>query len=159
MPYAGSAAARREDRGLAAVARVRGVAEQRSLRELQQALAGRDTCRREVEDLQQQLLTGASLEAELLGPGSDPGTLLTLRMTLGQLADSTRLARSRLAHAEAVVDAARARWEGDKGRLAAVEQLLERRSAERAVQARRAEDRQTDETAAQGWLRRTTRDH
>jgi len=159
MPYAGPKAGRREDLGLSAVARVREVAEQRSLLQMQRALTDRDDRRRELDRLQQQLTTAASLEADILGSTGSPGALLTLRMTLGQLAESSRLVRDELHHAQGAADAARSRWEQDKAQLAAVEQLLERRTAERRREARRAEDRQSDETAAQGWLRRTGGGH
>jgi flagellar export protein FliJ len=159
MPYAGPHAGHRDDLGLTAVARVREVAEQRSLVNMQRALTGRDERRRELDQLQQQLNAAASLEADILGSTGSPGALLTLRMTLGQLAESSRLVRDELNNAQEAADAARHRWEHDKSRLAAVEQLLERRTAERRREARRAEDRQTDETAAQGWQRRMTGDH
>lgn len=159
MPYAGQTVRHRDDRGLAAVARVREVAERRSLLELQRALTDQARRDRELERLRAQLNAAAAQEADILGDGGAPGTLLTLRMTLGHLAESTRLAREEVAAAVMLVDAARDRWEQDKSRLAAVEQLLERRTAERRHEAQRAEDRQTDETAAQGWLRRTAGEH
>ncbi|GAA1957711.1 hypothetical protein GCM10009798_16430 [Nocardioides panacihumi] len=146
------------DPGLHAVGRVRGVRERDSLLALQQALATQREREERLAELRAQLASAAALEADILGSGT-PGALLTLRMTLGHLAESTRLAREELAAAEVLADAARDRWEQDKSRLAAVEQLLERRTAERRHEARRAEDRQTDETAAQGWLRRTTGEH
>ena len=146
------------DPGLHAVGRVRGVRERDSLLALQQALTTQREREERLAELRRQLADAAALEVDILGSGT-PGALLTLRMTLGHLADSTRLAREELAAAEVLADAARDRWEQDKSRLAAVEQLLERRTAERRHEARRAEDRQTDETAAQGWLRRTTGEH
>jgi flagellar export protein FliJ len=152
----------RHDPGLQAVARVRGVHEQDSLVALQQALAVQRDREEALARLRDQLTAAAALEADILGGGhvvSTPGALLTLRMTLGHLAESTRSAREDVAAAGAVVDSARDRWEHDKTRLSAVEQLLERRTAERRHEARRTEDRQTDETAAQGWLRRTTGEH
>jgi flagellar export protein FliJ len=149
----------RDEAGLDAVARVRGVREQDSLVALQRALATQREREDQLSQLRQQLTTAAALEADILGGTGAPGALLTLRMTLANLAESTRMAREEVAAAEALADAARDRWEHDKSRLAAVEQLLERRTAERRREARRAEDRQTDETAAQGWLRRTTGEH
>jgi flagellar export protein FliJ len=147
------------DPGLHAVARVRGVREQDSLLALQEALATQRQREEHLAQLREQLTAAAALEADILGQAGSPGALLTLRMTLGHLAESTRLAREEVAAAEVRTDAARDRWEQDKSRLAAVEQLLERRTAERHREARRAEDRQTDETAAQGWLRSTTGEH
>lgn len=147
------------DRGLHAVARVRGVRERGSLLALQRALTTQREHEERLTQLREQLTAAAGLEADILGASGTPGALLTLRMTLGHLAESTRLAREDLASAEALTDAARDRWELDKSAISAVEQLLERRTAERRHEARRAEDRQTDETAAQGWLRRATGDH
>jgi flagellar export protein FliJ len=149
----------RHDPGLRAVARVRRVREQESLLALQRALVGV----REREDrlgcLRQQLDEAAAREVAILDDGGTPGALLTLRMALGHLAESTRIARTELTDARRLTDAARSRWEHDRSQLAAVEQLLERRTAERRHEARRAEDRQTDETAAQGWRRRTDGEH
>jgi flagellar export protein FliJ len=148
-----------DDPGLHAVARVRGVREQDSLLALLQALATQHDRQEQLARLQQQLTAAAALEADILGETGSPGALLTLRMTLAHLATSTRLAREELTAAEVRADAARDRWAHDRSRLSAVEQLLERRTDERRRQARRVEDRQTDETAAQGWLRRTTGEH
>lgn len=147
------------DPGLRAVARVRGVREQDSLIALQQALSTQRDREERLARLRDQLTAAAALESDILGTSGAPGALLTLRMTLAQLATSTRQGREEVSAAEALSDAARDRWEHDRSRLAAVEQLLERRTAERRHEARRAEDRQTDETAAQGWLRRTTGEH
>jgi flagellar export protein FliJ len=146
------------DPGLRAAARVRGVREQDSLMALQNALATQREHEERLARLREQLTAAAALEADILGASGTPGALLTLRMTLTQLAESTRIAREELSSAEVLADAARDRWEHDRSRLAAVEQLIERRTAERRHAARRAEDRQTDETATQGWLRRTTGD-
>jgi flagellar export protein FliJ len=149
----------RHDPGLHAVARVRGVREQESLLALQQALATLRDRESRLAGLRSQLNDAAAREVEILDQGGTPGALLTLRMTLGHLADSTRIARAELTDAQGLADAARHRWEHDRSQLAAVEQLLDRRTAERRHEARRAEDRQTDETAAQGWQRRTQGEH
>jgi hypothetical protein len=158
------------DPGLRAVSRVRGVRERDSLLALQRALGALREREGHLAGLHAQLARAATLEADLLDtaaghgdaavpPLGGPGVLLSLRMTLGQLAESTRQAREEVSAARLLVDTARERWELDKSRLTAVEQLLERRAAERRREARRADDRRTDETAAQGWLRRTTREH
>jgi flagellar export protein FliJ len=149
----------RHDPGLHAVARVRGVREQASLLALQQALGTLQDREDRLAGLREQLSTAAAREVEILESGGTPGALLTLRMTLGHLAESTRQARTELTGARELADAARQRWEHDRSQLAAVEQLLDRRTAERRHEARRAEDRQTDETAAQGWQRRTQGEH
>lgn len=152
---------RRPDAGLGAVARVRGVAEHDSLLVLQAALAVRDARRADLARLQVQLTDAAAREAAILAgpPGAapaTPGALLTLRMTLGTLGEAIRETRDALEAAERVADDARDAWAAERARLAAVEQLLERRAAERRRDAARAADRQTDEIAGQGWLRRTS---
>ncbi|MFL6154483.1 MAG: flagellar export protein FliJ [Marmoricola sp.] len=149
----------RHDPGLHAVARVRGVQERASLLALQQALATKRDREDRLAGLRAQLNGAATREVEILETGGTPGALLTLRMTLGHLAESTRMARAELTSAHELAEAARHRWEHDRSQLAAVEQLLDRRSAERRHEARRAEDRQTDEIAAQGWQRRTQGEH
>jgi flagellar FliJ protein len=149
----------RHDPGLHAVARVRGVREQASLLALQQTLATLRQREAHLARLQEQLREAAAREVAILESGGTPGALLTLRMTLGHLAESTRMARTELTGAHQLAETARHRWEQDRSQLAAVEQLLDRRTAERRHEARRAEDRQTDETAAQGWQRRTHGEH
>jgi len=149
----------RHDPGLHAVARVRGVQERASLLALQQALAALQEREDRLTRLREQLSDAATREVDILETGGTPGALLTLRMTLGHLAETTRQARADLTGAQDLADAARHRWEHDRSQLAAVEQLLDRRTAERRHEARRTEDRQTDETAAQGWQRRTQGDH
>jgi flagellar export protein FliJ len=130
-----------------------------SLLALQHALATLHEREDRLARLGEQLTDAAAREVEILDNGGTPGALLTLRMTLGHLAESTRLARLEVTGAQELADAARQRWENDRSQLAAVEQLLDRRTAERRHEARRAEDRQTDETAAQGWQRRTQGEH
>jgi len=149
----------RHDPGLHAVARVRGVRERASLLALQRALATLHEREDRLAVLREQLHGAAAREVEILDAGGTPAALLTLRMTLGHLAETTRQTRAELTGAEELADAARHRWEHDRSQLAAVEQLLDRRTAERRHEARRTEDRQTDETAAQGWQRRTQGEH
>lgn len=145
----------RHDRGLQAVARVREVREQASLRELQQALAVQRERQELLDHLTTQLTAAGQLEADILGAGS-PGALIGLRSTLEQLGTSIRFARGEVATAASATAGVRSRWEQDKSRLRAVEQLLERRAVARAVETDRKIAREADDLAAQGWLRRTT---
>lgn len=145
----------RHDRGLQAVARVRGVQEQASLRDLQHALAAQRERQQVLDHLTGQLSAAARIETDILGAGS-PGALLGLRTTVEQLGTSIRSARDEVEAAATAAAAARRRWEHDKSRLRAVEQLLERRAAARAIETDRKVAREADDLAAQGWLRRTT---
>lgn len=139
-----------DDRGLAAVARVRGVREQDSRIGLRMAAAesaGRTG--RAVE------LHGRLVSAEL-PEAATPGELLSRRTTLALLGDDARDARARAVAATRIADEARAHWSVDRSRLAAVEHLLERRAARRRTEQARRAAREADDLAAQGWLRRRT---
>ncbi|UDY24066.1 flagellar export protein FliJ [Nocardioides sp. Kera G14] len=140
------------DRGLSAVARVRGVKESESLLVLQHALIEQREREERLAQLQAQLRAAAALEAEILGAGT-PGALLTLQMNLGQLNDSIQQARSEIAVAEHITESARSRWESDKTQLSAVEQLLERRADERRVERDRLIAKDADDLAGQAWAR------
>lgn len=140
---------------LEAVARVRGVREQQTLIDLQRALTLQREREAELARLEGLLEAAGDIEASILTAGS-PGELLGLRMTVVQLGESIRTARTALAEARAVTDAARQRWEHDHSRLRAVEELLLRRADSRTTEIGRKVAREQDDLAAQGWLRRTT---
>lgn len=146
------------DRGLSAVARVRGVREQESQRQLQRALAQQHDRRRELVELQRQISAVAALETGLFGTDdlAAPGQLLALRSTLANLSQIVAEARRAVVAAEHASDVARTRWEADKTRLTAVEKLLERRLAEHRADLARAHARESDELASAGWIRRTS---
>ncbi|HVK29178.1 MAG TPA: flagellar FliJ family protein [Nocardioides sp.] len=137
----------RDDRGLAAVARVREVRETDSRIGLQQVLA------------EQAALTGrlAGLTGVLASAGVEPvcspGTLLAQRTALANVGLLVGETRSTLTTTEVVADEARVRWGADRARLAAVELLLERRAAGRRTEAARREAREADDLAAQRWAR------
>lgn len=140
------------DRGLAAVARVREVREHDSRLGLVEAL--RDLRAREarvgaLEDSLRRHSASAS------GGLHDGAAFVALRASLDALRESLVAERARLSVAQTVAMDADARWQSDRSRLGAVEGLLERRAVERRVERRRAEDRDLDEVASQGWLRRT----
>ncbi|MBM7516411.1 flagellar FliJ family protein [Nocardioides nitrophenolicus] len=137
----------REDRGLAAVARVRDVRETDSRIGLQRVLA------------EEAALVGrlSSLESSI-ATAPVPATTTTAEL----VAARTRLAhagilvgetRDRVASAAVVTADARARWTSDRARLAAVEHLLARRAARRRTEAERRAARDADDLAAQRWAR------
>ena len=143
------------DKGLRAVARVREVREQTSLRQLQGSLAEQREREARLAHLTDQLTAAARIDADLLGAGA-PGALIGLRSTLESLGVSIGAAKEAVAEATAVATRDRRAWEHDKSRLRAVEQLLDRRAEARATEADRVVAREQDDLAAQGWLRRAT---
>ena len=140
----------RDDRGLAAVARVRGVREQDSRIGLRMAAADAHARELRAGELQHRLAV-----AELPGVSS-PGLLLARRTALAVLGEDGRVARTEAEGAVRLAQEARARWDADRARLAAVEHLLERRAERRREEAERRAAKDADDLAAQGWLRRRT---
>ena len=132
------------ERGLAAVARVRGVQERASQVRLQQALAEQRSREEVLRDLERQL------EAADLGLG--------MRMTLVHLSQVVIEARTAIAEAERTTASARARWEDDKTRLTVVERLVEQRLLAHRAALARTQAHESDELAATGWIRRRTDD-
>lgn len=136
-----------QDRGLAAVARVRGVRETDSRIGLTQVLAEEAAVATRLAALQNQLT--ATPVAEL----ATSGELLAHRTALLQLGALIQEARSDAETAAVVSAEARARWMNDRARLAAVEHLLEQRAVRRRTEAGRKADREADDLAAQRWSR------
>ncbi|WGX97844.1 flagellar FliJ family protein [Nocardioides sp. L-11A] len=136
-----------EDRGLAAVARVRGVRETDSRIGLQRVLAEEAAVGARLASL-----TSAVATADV--PAVTTAAALVAARTrlahLGILVDETR---AEAATAQVVTADARARWGTDRARLAAVEHLLERRAARRRTEAERRAARDADDLAAQRWAR------
>lgn len=137
----------REDRGLAAVARVREVRETDSRIGLQRVLA------------EEAALVGrlGSLESSIAS-ASVPATttaaeLVAARTQLAHVGILVGETRDRVATAGIVTADARARWGTDRARLAAVEHLLERRAARRRTESERRAARDADDLAAQRWAR------
>lgn len=138
-----------EDRGLGAVARVRGVREQDSRIGLQQAV-GR------LRTLEEQATTvRAGLEAARF-PGGTGGQFLAHRNALRAQGELLLEVEGAAAVARTVELSARERWQGDRSRVRAVATLLERRAAARRSEADRAEARELDDIAARLWLRGRT---
>jgi flagellar export protein FliJ len=137
----------RDDRGLAAVARVREVRETDSRIGLQRVLA------------EEAALVGrlASLESSVASATVPVTTtaaeLVAARTRLAHVGILVGETRDHVATAEVVTADARARWGADRARLAAVEHLLERRAARRRSEAERRAARDADDLAAQRWAR------
>lgn len=146
-----SRAVHADDRGLAAVARVREVRETDSRIGLQQVLAEQAALTGRLTSL-----TGV-LESAGVEPVCSPGELLVQRTALANVGVLAGETRSTLATTEVVADEARVRWGADRARLAAVELLLERRAAGRRTERERREAREADDLAAQRWAREGTR--
>lgn len=141
--------AHREDRGLAAVARVREVRETDSRIGLQQVLAEQAVLAARLDGLSG-VLGAASVPAV-----SAPGALAAQRAALAGAGILLGEARAELATTDVVAAEARARWSADRARLAAVEHLLDARAARRRTEVARREAREADDLAAQRWARGT----
>ncbi|MFW6867094.1 flagellar export protein FliJ [Nocardioides sp. CPCC 206347] len=136
-----------EDRGLAAVARVRAVRETDSRIGLTQVLAEEAAVTSRLTALQDQLT--AAPVADL----ATPGDLIAYRTALTHLGALIQETRGDAETAAVVSAEARARWISDRARLAAVEHLLEQRATRRRTEAGRKADREADDLAAQRWSR------
>jgi flagellar export protein FliJ len=146
-----SAARSSADRGLRAVARVRGVREHDSRLGLQLALAEQSSLEERVASLTDQL-------AALPGAASGtPAEVLIFRAGTAALGAHLRDARDEAASHHAVVEGARARWHADKAQLSAVENLLERRAARRRVERAKVETKELDDLASVRWAREVER--
>jgi flagellar export protein FliJ len=146
-----SAARSSADRGLRAVARVRGVREHDSRLGLQLALAEQSSLEERVADLTDQL-------AALPGAASGtPAEVMIFRAGTAALGAHLRDARDEAASHHAVVEGARARWYADKAQLSAVENLLERRAARRRVERAKVETKELDDLASVRWAREVER--
>lgn len=135
------------DRGLGAVARVRGVRETDSRIGLQHEVATETAAHARVGGLE------ASLVGDVVPAAATPAQLMTRGAALDVLGLLLGEAREDAATAVVVTAEARSRWGADKARLAAVEHLLERRRAERRAERARREAREADDIAAQRWAR------
>jgi hypothetical protein len=142
-----------DDRGLAAVARVRSIRESDSRIGLRMVLAEEADAASRLADLTRTLATSA-VPAE-----ATPATLLarsTALVGVGLLVQEARAAR---VSAEVLSAEARARWGADRARLAAVEHLLEVRATGRRTEAAKRAARDADDLAAQRWARQQAGGH
>lgn len=142
-----SSASHPDDRGLAAVARVREVRETDSRIGLQRVLAEEAALLARVASLE------AVLAASRVRAQETPAELLACRTALAHVGTLIQEARGAAETAAVVTADARARWSGDKARLAAVEHLLEKRADHRRTEAERKAAREADDIAAQRWSR------
>jgi flagellar FliJ protein len=135
------------DRGMHAVARVRGVRERDSRVGLQQALAEEAARVRRLEELDRQVAEAPAFDA------GSAASFVAQRQSLASLGDALVAARVDLDATRRITDSARAHWQRDKSRLSAVETLLEARARDRRAEAVRADTARLDEAATQLWLR------
>lgn len=144
--------AHQEDRGLAAVRRVRSARESDSRIGLQRALA--DTRARDAAATQ----AAARLASAPVFGGGDARDFQLHRHLVNGLADHKRRAEESAAAGHRLAEQARLHWLRDRTAVRTVDLLLERRADERAVERGRRETAQLDDLAAIGWLRRSTAD-
>ncbi len=137
-----------QDAGMRAVARVRSVREQDSRLGLQQALRELHAADDRVAHLRDALVAADAFS------GGDMAAYVALRGRLQSLGDALWTARAEAESSRTIAQSAQAHWQRDRTRLEAVEQLLERRAAERRAEAARAEARDLDDIAGQLWQRR-----
>jgi flagellar protein FliJ len=143
-----NAAAHADDRGLSAVGRVREVRERDSRLGLQQTLR--------VAGEHESTATGLASDLDH-APAFTTGTtaeFVASRAWLAGMAARLEVAQQQARQARMVAEEARVRWQADKTRLRAVEHLLERRAETRRLLRDRAEARELDDIASQGWIRR-----
>ncbi len=137
----------RDDRGLAAVGRVREVRETDSRIGLQRVLAEESAVQARLSAL------SSTLDTATVPATMTPGEMLSTRTQLAHLGLLIGETRDDAATAAIVTTDARVRWSADRARLAAVEHLLERRAADRRTEAERRAARDADDLAAQRWSR------
>jgi flagellar export protein FliJ len=138
------------DAGMLAVARVRSVREQDSRIGLQQAIGEQRAHEQRAADLRQRLEGSCAFDA------GSAGSFLALRTSLDALGGALRTAEDETATSRRISEAAYDRWQLDRARLAAVELLIERRTAARRAELARRDARDLDEIAVQLWQRRET---
>ncbi|QIG42464.1 hypothetical protein G5V58_06485 [Nocardioides anomalus] len=138
-----------DDRGLAAVARVREVREQDSRMGLVHADREHRAVVARAEELDHLVDTHQAAAGEPLPAGQ----WAAQRTVLGTVAAAARRTHREADAAGVVRTAAQEHWQQDRSRLRAVETLLERRAEARRAEAARAEGRLLDDLGAQRWLR------
>jgi hypothetical protein len=135
------------DAGMRAVARVRGVREQDSRLGLTRAAADQREAARRLDAVAARLAGATDPEA------IDPSGFATARLAAAGVAAELIASQVALGSATTVATAARAHWQHDHTRLAAVELLLERRADERRAERLRRERVEVDDLVAARWLR------
>jgi flagellar FliJ protein len=127
------------DRGLQAVARVRGVRERDSRAGLLQALTNLRAREAELAERQEAL---AEASAQSFGSLAE---FTATRPFLEATAQAVLEAQRRLTAGTTVATEARSRWQADKTRVRAIEHLLEVRAEQARAAALRAEAREIDD--------------
>ena len=128
-----------QDRGLQAVARVRGVRERDSRAGLLQALTNLRAREAELAEREEAL---AEASARSFGSLAE---YAATRPFLEATAQAVLEAQRRLTASTTVATEARSRWQADKTRVRAIEQLLEARAERARAAALRAEAREIDD--------------
>lgn len=141
-----------DDRGLAAVRRVRVARENDSRVGLQQALAD-SRATTSAADRAEQALAGA--------PTFATGLLADFQMhrtMLGAMARTRVVTEQAAATSARIAEEARHHWVADRTAVRVADLMLERRAEARAEARARHEAAELDDLAATGWLRRTTQE-
>ena len=139
---------RPQDSHLRVVARVRAVRERDSRLGLVAALAEERAADDRVTSLVDRLTT-------VVHASGDLAAFTARQHHAGAVAAALAAARAASESSRLVALAARDRWRVDRSRLAAVESLIGRRDAARALDQRRREGRELDAVAERQWLRRS----
>jgi len=142
--------AHHDDRGLAAVRRVRSARESDSRFGLQHALADSRTAAAAAARAHELLTSTPSFGTGALADFYAHRQVLTARAD-DQLSTATVAATS-----ERIADEARHHWVADRTAVRVADLLLDRRAALRAEERARREAADLDDLAAAGWLRRAT---
>jgi len=130
------------DRGLGAVARVRGIREQDARIGLQLALNEEQLRERQVDALLERL---SSADPEL---ADDPVRVAEYRRALMGLGGLIQEKREAVVEQNLITADARSHWQAAANRLEIVEQLLARRAAQRQLAQAREEAKELDDVAS-----------
>lgn len=139
-----------DDRGLAAVRRVRVARENDSRVGLQHALADSRSAALAATRAAERLAS-----APQFGGGATVDFRLHRQLLVAMAADQQTTAHTAAMSAR-VADEARRRWVADRSAVRVADLLLDRRTQARAGERARREAADLDDLAATGWLRRTT---
>lgn len=138
-----------DDRGLAAVRRVRVAREHDSRVGLQSALADSRTAADVARRADERLAGAAPFAAGMLAEFQMHRTMLAAMARTKVTTEQTAATSARIA------DEARHRWVADRTAVRVADLMLDRRAAARAEARARHEAGELDDLAATGWLRRT----
>ena len=136
-----------EDRGLAAVRRIREVRERDSRIGLQAARA------EESAALARHDALAGQLDQSIMPATASPAQLVARAALLTNLGCHLTRSAADVATARAVALDAQAHWSADRTRLGAVDHLLQQRAERRRREVERSAAKEADDIAAQRWLR------